>query len=143
MLRSIINGPLDPKAYSYLLVALGMLGKVMGGILKCQKLSDNKTELLLAQKGTTTVEHSQHRKLKPLHYNKMANPAKNPAIIRPKPYTWPISIIVTRPGAAPLGFPVCAEPSPKPVYTALLPPLVLLAVALIVEMVEVLGGRGF
>jgi len=94
-------------------------------------------------KRTTAVEHSQHRKRKPLHYSKMANPAKNPATIRPKLYTWPISIMGIRPGAAPpLGFPCFAEPSPKPVNTTPLAAEVLLAVALIVEMVELLGGRG-
>ena len=52
--------------------------------------------------------------------------------------------MVTRPGDAPLlGFPVFAEPPPRPVYTAPLAAVVLLAVALIVEMVELLGGRGF
>jgi hypothetical protein len=118
-----------------------MLPEVMGDYLKRELL---KQRTVACTKGTTTLEHSHHRKKKPSHYNNIANPAKNPAIIRPKPYTWPISTIATRPGAAPpLGFPVCAEPSPRPVYTTLPPPVVLLAVALIVVRSELLGGRGF
>lgn len=51
--------------------------------------------------------------------------------------------MVARPGAAaPLCFPCFAEPSPKPVYTTPVPDAVLLAVALIVEMADELGGRG-
>lgn len=124
---------------SYLLVAVDVLWEVIGNFLKREELKIVMWRTSACAK-VIEIEHSEHRKAKFLHYSKMANPVKNPETIRHKPYTWPILIIATC-AAPPLGFPVCAEPSPRPVYTTPLPP-VLLAVALIVGMAELFGGRG-